>query len=238
MLFFADENDLPILLNHLNDDSELAFIVRGDVTPIPMHARTDALGFDPGQTDATRAYATRLKVANRVDTLADGDHDLWHFAGSPLTRIFAGLGPDVSPWEGWVEVTGDESRCGRLGDSIFSSSVVRLQLYSRHRPYSEHELRSGPLLASWWTEGREFLAASQLSWIGNRYASIGAPAHPATVKWWNRLRRWIRATATPLKVHPRVTFHAFPSALERLHYGIDHYAFNWDLGPALESIRP
>jgi len=53
--------------------------------------------------------------------------------------------------------------------------------------------------------------------------------HPATL---------IRVTATPLKVHTRVTFHAFPSALERLHRGIDHYAFNWNLGPALKSARP
>jgi hypothetical protein len=37
--------------------------------------------------------------------------------------------------------------------------------------------------------------------------------------------------------HQRVTFHAFPSALERLLPGIDHYAFYWDLGPALQTQR-
>jgi hypothetical protein len=237
MVFFADENDVPILLERLNEDPELAFVVRGEVTPLPMSTHPAALGFETDVTDPAPAYATRLKVSNRVETLADGQHDLWHFVGAPLTRTFEGLGPDGNPWEGWVEVTGGESRCGRLGDAIFPFSIIHLRLYSRHRPYTAEEISSGRVLTSWWMEGREFLAASQLSWIGNRYASIGAPAHPATVKWWNRLRRWIRATATPLKVHPRVTFQAFPSALERLHRGIDHYAFNWNLGPALKSVR-
>jgi hypothetical protein len=65
----------------------------------------------------------------------------------------------------------------------------------------------------------------------------GASAHPATVKWWNRLRRWMRANATPLKVDRQVTFLAFPSALRRLQSGISYYASNWDLRPALESTR-
>jgi hypothetical protein len=34
--------------------------------------------------------------------------------------------------------------------------VIHLQLYSRHPPYTEHELRPGSELISWWTEGREF----------------------------------------------------------------------------------
>jgi hypothetical protein len=238
MVFFADENDVPILLRRFNDDPEIAFVVRGQVTLIARPSHPVAPEFDFQVAGPAQPYAIRRRAVHRLETLADGDHDLWHHVGSPLTRTFEGLGPDDDPFQGWLEVTGDEPRCGRLGDAIASSSLIHLQLYSRHRPYTTAELRSGTALASWWTENRDFLAASQVSWIGNRYASIGAPAHPATVKWWNRLRRWMKATATPLKVDPRVTFYAFPSALEKLHSGIDHYAFNWNLGPALKSVRP
>jgi hypothetical protein len=83
----------------------------------------------------------------------------------------------------------------------------------------------------------EFLASSHVSWVGNRYAKIGAPAHPATIKWWARFERWMRANTTPLKVHKQTTFLAFPSALRRLRSGIAYDANSWDLRPSLESLR-
>jgi hypothetical protein len=155
------------------------------------------------------------------------------FRGYSLSPERDGIGPGDDPWAGWVAPVEEMPRAARLG--AVPSSVVHLQLWSRHRPYSEQELRSLPAAVSWWTEGREFVASSHVSWIGNRYASIGAPAHPATVKCWARFQRWMRANATPLKVHRQVTFLAFPSALRRLRSGIPYYANNWELAPVLKS---
>jgi hypothetical protein len=213
--FFADEDDVPLLLNRLNEDPELAFIVRND---------------------QTSAIASRFKAVKQVPRLADGDHRLWHFAGHPLSPERDGIGPGDDPWAGWVQVVEPLPRVGRLG--AVPSSVMHLQLWSRHRPYSEEDLQSLPAAVSWWTEGQELLASSHVSWVGNRYASIGAPAHPATLKWWARFQRWMRTNATPLKVDKRVTFWAFPSALRRLRSGIAYYANNWDLDHCLGRVRP
>jgi hypothetical protein len=129
--FFADENDVPLLLTRLNDEPELAFIVRDVPFPLGTRLSSEPVG------------------ASREDTC----------------RAQAGV-----------------------------------------------------------------------NWVGNRYALIGAPAHPATARWWARFRRWMRTHATPLTVHRQVTFFAFPSALDRLRSGIAYDANNWDLGPVLKSV--
>jgi hypothetical protein len=234
--FFADEDDVPLLLNRLNEDPELAFIVRDDPLPFYTRLSSDLVVASREDIRRTPALAIRRKAVKQVQSLTDGDHRLWHFAGHPLSPERDGIGPNDDPWAGWIEVVEEGSRAGRLGTT--PSSVIHLQLWARHRPYTEQELRSQSAAVSWWTEGREFLASSHVSWIGNRYAIIGAPAHPATVRWWARLQRWIRTNATPLKVHRQVTFFAFPSALARLRSGIPYYANNWDLGPVLKSSAP
>jgi hypothetical protein len=159
---------------------------------------------------------------------------LWHVAGQPLSTGNDGLPAGAAPWAGWVTPSRDASRFVSLQPEP-ASSVIYLSLWSRHRPYSESELRSLSSRVSYWMRGREFLAASHLSWIGDRYSIIGSPAHPATRKWWSRLQRWMRATATPLTADRQVTFFAFPSALRRLHAGVQYNARGWDLGPALAA---
>lgn len=236
MQFFADEDDVPLLLKRFNEDPELAFIVRDN--PVPVYTRSSLDRGDDEQEDvhSKTAMAIRCKAVKQVQKLTDGDHRLWHVAGQSLSLEREGIGPNDDPWAGWIDLVEDRPRACRLGAAA-PSSVIHLQLWSRHRPYSEEELRSLPALVSWWAEGREFLASSHVSWIGNRYAIIGARAHPATVKWWARFQRWMRANARPLKVDRQVTFLAFPSALRRLRSGIAYYANNWNLGPALKSLE-
>jgi hypothetical protein len=81
-----------------------------------------------------------------VQKLTDGDHRLWHFAGHPLSQR-EGVGASDDPWVGWVEVVEERPRAVRLGAT--ASSIMHLELWSRHRPYSEQELRSLPVAVSW-----------------------------------------------------------------------------------------
>ena len=233
--FFADEDDVPLLLNRLNDDPELAFIVCEGRLPSPATRPSESGVTGREDVGCTPALSIHWKATKQVQSLADGDHRLWHFAGYPLSPARDGIGPTDDPWAGWTEVVEEGPRAGRLGCA--PSSLIHLQLWSRHRPYTARELSSGAIKASWWMEGREFLASSHISWIGNRYASIGAPAHPSTVRWWARLRRWMGTNTTPLKVRRQVFF-AFPSALVRLRSGIAYYSHGWDLGPVLNSLSP
>jgi hypothetical protein len=187
--FFADEHDAPLLLERLNDDPEVSFLV-DDAGPIV------------GGSEWTWS---RYRLMTRLPSIADGEHHLWHVAGHPFPSGHERVHPDPA------------------------LSVIHFTLWSRHRPYAEDELQSLPARVSHWTKGHPFLASSHLSWLGNRYSIIGAPAHPATVKWWARLQRWMRSHATPLKVHSQVTFYAFPSALERLRAGVAYDANGFDL---------
>jgi hypothetical protein len=220
MSFFADGDDLPLLLARLNDDADIAFIVEKD----------------SGVVAGSGARWVRYQLQSRVDALPDGNHRLWHAAGHPLSAHPDDLPAGTDPWAGWVVTSDGTHSIGSITPAL-ASSIVHLKLSSRHLPYTADELRS-TIPFSFWLDGRTLLASSEVSWMANRYSIIGSPAHPATLKWWGRFQRWMRANTTALRPHRQVTFHAFPSALERLRAGIPYYASGWDLATALAARDP
>jgi hypothetical protein len=228
MQFFADEKDVPLLLDRLNRDPELAFIV--DDGLVHPEVSDTALERSP-------VYGVRRKVVNTVSALADGRHRLWHSVGHPLVADDGYEATVIAdPWAGWTEWLDSAPRSVSLGAiSLAAHAPIALTLYARHRPYTQRELHSTGPLNAFWLDGREFLASSEIGWVGNRYASLGAPAHPATIKWWTRLRSWLRANTVPLTPSRQVTFYAFPSALRRLQDGIAYYACQWPLEEALQK---
>jgi hypothetical protein len=72
-------------------------------------------------------------------------------------------------------------------------------------------------------EGEE-IGMSSFEWIGNRYRPEGLAAHPATERWWKRLKERIRSNAVqvprlgPLD-GPDPEIWALPGALSRLRSG-------------------
>jgi hypothetical protein len=83
--------------------------------------------------------------------------------------------------------------------------------------------------------GKDLLELSGIDWIGDHFAPIGLGASPLGKKWWRRLKRWVSDSATRLPTG-RVSFWAFPSALEKLKSGMRYYANCFDLSAALRDV--
>ncbi len=227
--FFADGRDVNVLLDQLNADPEIAFVVPdGPRDPEIAYAnrlraslenRTEATFYLPfGIVDD--GYRQRWKTVRTVATLKDGKHSLWHVPAGPLPLLAEGEpdSPILDPWAGWTE------RCPGADPTtpFFASPPVeiRLELWTRHRPYSEEDKAALPILSSHWDRDQAVLVASNFQWIGNRYRVIGGRhAQAQTRRWWNRLKAWFRRSATPL-ASGRFTFWAFPSALRKLKGGM------------------
>jgi hypothetical protein len=228
--FFADAEDAPLLVGHLNADAELAFLV--PVDPIAPPQLTSLPG---GRLPRAREQH-RWRAVHTLTGLADGWHTLWH-APSPEPLCRAPGVPIADPWAGWrgdTIVAFDDVR-PELGRGLNSVAIVYLQLQTRHRPYSAEEQATGGPLNYWWTQGHEVLVDSQFSWIGGHFQS----APKVTTRWWSALRRWFGQTCAKLTDAQtgRQTFYAFPSALARLKAGIKYEANHWDLDASIRSAR-
>jgi hypothetical protein len=222
LAFFADADDAGLLVKHLNEDPDLAFLVPLD--PIRFLPRPGIKVIEQRRWQAVRT----------VESLSDGWHALWHTAApdplrSPPGEVIA------DPWKGWREDTIVSS--DRVLPNVSPGQhqgLVYLDLQARHRPYSDDERAAGGRLVSYWMEPHEVLVVSLFQWIGGRYR----PAPKETIRWWNGLRRWLGRACTKLTdPSGRQTFYAFPSALARLQSGIKYRALNWDLGASIQRAR-
>jgi hypothetical protein len=220
-----------LLVEHLNQDPEIAFVVPLDdepaldglalagrhfvvgeagslASPLAVKTAFDAVHLGQDISPSLQLAGNRTTVPQRwravqtVASLGDGRHSLWHVpAGKDAPGHSGGIG---------------------------------LDLWTRYRPYSAEERASGGVLISYWTWPREMLVSSAFEWNGSRYA----PALKVTKQWWSRLQRWLNRTCAPLVPPPpgrRPTFYAFPSALARLKAGINYTANNWDIDAAIRA---
>lgn len=198
LFLYCFDADLPLLYELLGDD--LAFIV-------------------PDGERRWRATADRPRQRHfRLD--------LWHVDGGPL-QVVSGdrkvlMAEVEDPWSGWHQ--------------------CRHPDHGPPLPLTERrtsDWRDDPEPLGFATEGLLYMATqnlfslsvrvpgkeagstcgiSNLSWIGNRHASIGSNAPDVTVRRWNRLKRDIGKCA--VKVPPggpsgtgKPEFWAFPNAL-------------------------
>jgi hypothetical protein len=216
--FFADEEDARILLAWLNADPEIAFIVAdGPRTPRILFY----LGYRPPQ---------RWRAVRGLKSLKDGEHSLWYVPAGPLLMLTAepsaGDVPIPDPWAGWTE-----ERPSAFPDkpSLGSShrGVIRLTLWTRHRPYTRSEMETLDETISYWTEGHDLLVESHFQWGGGS---------AKVQEWWRRLEAFVKRSATPLAAHlePSEVVWAFPSALRKLKAGMRYEARGWKLD---RSIR-
>jgi hypothetical protein len=122
LLFFADEDDRRLLLDRLNEDPEIAFIVSdGLVHPEASDTRPSSTG----------GYRRRWKAVDRVDELTYGHHSLWHAPAGPLPLVaeassrgaaltaWRNQPPIADPWSGWIE---ERSSAG-LAEPLFGVSA-------------------------------------------------------------------------------------------------------------------
>jgi hypothetical protein len=244
--FFADERDAIPLLNWLNNDPEIAFIVP-DGPPDPreayvsrvramLGATTEAASLYPSFVLTDMPLQQRWKAARSVARLRDGKHCLWHVPSGPLPlpteREADRAAPDA--WSGWIE---SRPRYDPTMPNLIPGhpAEIYLELWTRHRPYSESERASLPMLLSYWNGEHDVLVLSTLAWIGDHYG----PAPPTAWSWWRRLEAWVTLHAARIGGFPNqdvaygaeadASFWAFPSALEKLKSGMTYEARGWDL---------
>lgn len=193
------EADVKLLLDRLNSDPEIAFIV-----PV-------------GRPERNHKWI----AVPYIEHLRDGSHMLWHVPSGPLPLI-GPSGPESytfipDPWTGWTE-----QRPGAdptLPFFVSHPGTIQLELHRWETVYNSQGERRFPFDRS-----PDVVGMSCFGWIGNRYRPIGQAASPATEKWWNRLRHWVTKTATriprsgPIK-GSELEIYAFPCAYKAIESG-------------------
>jgi hypothetical protein len=113
--------------------------------------------------------------------------------------------PVLDPFQGWTQtLNGEECEQPWFGGNL-----------------------PGPVSFTWREAGRELpgsLGRSGFNWLGNRYASVGNPAHPEAVRWWNKLKRFVKTQAVPIpwpsaSMPRKMVAYAFPDALVQIRGG-------------------
>jgi hypothetical protein len=231
--FFADERDVRILLDRLNSDPEIAFIVpegprmprpRELMPELPSTAARHTVVMAIVPTCDSGGYWQRWHAARPVDGLNDGEHTIWHISAGPLVtgRELQTI-PD--PWGGW------DSARPFCSPNVMSPATIRLHLETRHAAYTAEERATHHELNSFWVKG-DLMAASDFQWSA---ASVQPGGSQQTARWVAALESWFSQNAVGL--HDRggtEVFWAFPSALQRLKSGVPYYSRSFDLD---ESIR-
>jgi hypothetical protein len=229
--FFADEQDAHILLDRLNADPEIAFIVPNGArlppprelipTLPPIGDRRRAVMVASMDSCSLEGYWQRWRAVRPVDRLNDGEHILWHISAGPLVRdIGRDLRPIADPWVGWMS---ERPVCA---PDLMSAATIRLTLETRHAAYTAEERASRRAVNAFWIKG-DRLVASDFQWSG---ASLQPGGSLQTARWVAGLEDWFSRNAVGLH-DPSGTevFWAFPSALQRLKSGVPYYSRNWDL---------
>jgi hypothetical protein len=150
------------------------------------------------------------KAVKELAALRPGEYALWQTSalrlnipsGSPTVPD----APVLDPFQGWTQ-TLDTEDC--------------------EQPWFGGNL-PGPVSFTWREEGREkpdSLARSDFSWLGNRFAAIGKPAHPKANRWWAKLKRFVTAQAVPIQWSAKIAAYAFPGALVQIRSG-RHFDLN------------
>lgn len=215
LTMFLYGEDFTTLLNWLNNEPDIAFIV----------------------TDSHN----RWKAVHHIDHFDEGFQLLWHIPSGDLP-IAPRPGPIhlrpqytmvKDPWTGWDDPYAEERQMQRLAISGINYDQVSTGKISVADFLTHPYFRKQPNIAqstvtmdlnlymkSYMPNLENVICKSWLHWRGNYYRSIGYEANPLAVKWWARCKRWItkqsvRVTSVTYTPHP----FAFPAAYELIRNG-------------------
>jgi len=235
--FFVDEQDVRILLDHLNADPDVAFIIpagplesdedreRAIRKLLEQSGRTDtgSIVFD-GRLDT--GHRQQWRAVKTVEALADGDHALWYRPAGPLPLLKADRASDQpipDPFAGWTEEV--LSRQGfRPYFGSASPADIRLKLWTRHRPYTPEERNALREKISYWMGNDDYFVASNFQHIA------------LSDVWITRLELWMSTVAARLQGFEH-TWWAFPSALRKLKTGMRYHANGFDLDRSIRDAQ-
>src|ERR1700741_2306288 len=100
--FFVDQQDLRLLLDRLNGDPEIAFVVADHPLEDGEQSRPSnswkpafrvLMGGSEPELRAAPLHLQRWRAVRAVDALKDGHHSLWHVPAGPLPLINMHAGP-------------------------------------------------------------------------------------------------------------------------------------------------
>jgi hypothetical protein len=240
--FFADEQDAHILLDRLNADPQIAFIVPDGPRfppPTPPMPALPPLGDRPRTayviallTCGSDDYWQRWRAVRPVDSLDDGEHVLWHIAAGPLVNsdgfLRSELRPIPDPWSGW---TSERPLCM---PNLMPHATIRLKLTTRTTAYTAQERATLHSLNAHWLKG-DLMVVSGFQWSA---ASLEPGGGLKTVKWVAGLEDWLSRNAVALHDRGNIdVFWAFPSALKRLKAGMPYYSRGFELDEAIREAR-
>ena len=150
------------------------------------------------------------KATNSIESLPEQRFALWHFKGGPLNIP-----------------SGNRSIADAIVADPFNGWAQSLTYAGATAPWFGANL-PGPYDLTFAEEGCERpgnLARSEFSWLGDGYRSIGKPAHPDMLKWWQKLRRFLarsgeqRPLFESLNSGKSPTAYVFPDAHQQLASG-------------------
>ncbi len=150
------------------------------------------------------------RATNCIDSPAEQRFALWHFRGGPLNipsgdrRIADAVVTD--PFNGWSQ------------SLTYAGATAPWFGANLPGPYNLTFAEDG-------CESQGNLARSEFSWLGDRYRSIGKPAHPDMLKWWQKLRRFMASSCEQRPLFANLvsgkspTAYVFPEAHQQLTDG-------------------
>jgi hypothetical protein len=157
----------------------------------------------------SRFWRRRWRAVRSVERLTGPRICLWHIPSGPLPLLRGWRntqrGTVLDPWRGW---TGSHSLADR-SSPYFGAGHPGI-FWLNYQPESH------------WVSGG--IGLSSFEWIGNRYASIRAPAAETTKRCWEDVRRWVRKQAVQIPRDgpvngPGAEIWALPSALTAIRAG-------------------
>lgn len=165
------QNDVEQLNELLNAEEEIAFIVSNG--PKSWIARKEHhIAADIG----TQKWGKR----GQENVLLPGfaEYYLWHVPSGPLPLIQDGITGETiaDPWQGWTEL--------RTGAN------ARMPFFGAGHPGAIH------LTIKLAVNGE--IGLSSFGWIGNHYKIIGKGALESTEKFWSKLKRTVKKSATQI----------------------------------------
>ena len=148
------------------------------------------------------------KAVDQLESIEPKEFCIWHTGSGRLTVPSRRRGvPDkeiVDPYSGWTQRYEEFLERPWFGGNLPG-------------PYSFMFKEAG-------TEESGSLGLSGFNWIGDHFRAVGCPADPLAKKWWQRLKRFVRANATAIPWpypdgHGRLRAYAFPDAHEQILAG-------------------
>jgi hypothetical protein len=212
--FFADDQDGEILLNQLNADDDIAFLIEDKTYTGNGH---------------------RVKAVPTLDRFSCEIYSLWHIPSGELPLDLGKNTWVVDPWNGWI--TDRWSEDGKTPYLSNHFAEIRLHLWLRHQPYTEAELANPIRSSSYYIRDSDLLPVSEFLWIGDYFK----PAPLETWRWWIQLTKWMSNHTIPIgefeldNTSQTFSFWAFPSAFNKLKGGMAYAAKGHDLTEAIQN---